>query len=166
MLKKRNVVVAGVVAFQMFCWSCQKSDMQVPHLLSQDRVIEVTSDGKTSNDYYLNTQIGHDGKDCPGCVLCMGKMIHKDCMRYGRYCRMVAKVQFDTVAHTATTVDTFDLTSEDFFAMPDRSLYFEDDNKDPFYLNIPEQLVYRDSTTLQFTFTGLYITSSPAYSND
>ncbi len=51
--------------------------------------------------------------------------------------------------------------------MPDRSLYFYTDEKDNLvFLNIPEQMVYRDSTTLQFTLTGLFLTNTPAYSND
>jgi hypothetical protein len=33
------------------------------------------------------------------------------------------------------------------------------------YLNIPAQLVERDTTTLQFTFTGLFYTDKPAYNN-
>jgi hypothetical protein len=68
---------------------------------------------------------------------------------------------------TATTTDTFGLTSEDFFLMPDRSLYYETaDNNDRIYLNIPGQMVYRDNTTLQFTFTGLSFTVGPIYSNN
>ncbi len=68
---------------------------------------------------------------------------------------------------TATTVDTLDLTSENFFAMPYRSLYFyTDENNDRIYLNIPEQLVFRDSVTRQFTFTGLSFTVGPMYSNN
>ena len=35
-----------------------------------------------------------------------------------------------------------------------------------FYLNIPAQLVYRDSATLQFTFTGLSFTGRPLYGNN
>jgi hypothetical protein len=33
------------------------------------------------------------------------------------------------------------------------------------YLNIPEQLVFRDTATLQFTFTGLFFTDAPEYTN-
>ena len=51
--------------------------------------------------------------------------------------------------------------------MPDRSLYFyTDESNNNVYLNIPEQMVYRDTATLQFTFTGLFLTNVPEYSND
>ena len=58
--------------------------------------------------------------------------------------------------YTATTLDSTALTDEDFFNMPDRSLFVEYNNKTgELWLNIPAQLVYRDSTTQQFTFTEL-----------
>ena len=67
---------------------------------------------------------------------------------------------------TATTTDTFGLTTEDFFNMPDRSLSYTDENNNRVYLNIPEQLVFRDTATQQFTFTGLFFTTVPEYTND
>ena len=149
--------------------ACEKEGTKtVPQEQNHNRVVVLPEDGKTGSSTILVMDIGHQAKDCKGCITDGGQVFHIDCMGFGNYCRVSAAVslnQFGTNI-TATTTDTFDLTSENFFLMPDRSLYFEDDNKDPFYLNIPEQLVYRDSTTLQFTFTGLYITSSPAYSND
>ena len=86
----------------------------------------------------------------------------------GNYCAVAAAVQFQQAGYTinAVTTDTFDLTSEDFFLMPDRSLDYVDEKNNHYYLNIPSQLVYRDSTTLQFTFTGLFFSTSPAYEND
>ena len=81
---------------------------------------------------------------------------------------MVARVILDTVGTdvTATTMDTFGLTTEDFFLMPDRSLSYTDENNNRIFLNIPEQLLFRDSTTQQFTFTGLFFSDGPVYSND
>ena len=87
----------------------------------------------------------------------------------GSYCSKSVAVVLNEVGSdiTATTTDTFGLTSEDFFLMPDRSLYYETDvNNNRIYLNIPGQLVYRDRTTLQFTFTGLSFTVGPVYSNN
>ena len=168
--KKRNLsVILEVLATVVLFAACQKSNVNNPPTLSPHRVIVESRNGEKTISYLLVTQIGHDAKTCNGCVLFEGKMIHKDCMRHGNYCRYGVSVVIDTLGGciTATTVDTFDLTSENFFAMPARSLYYyTEDNNNHVYLNIPEQMVYRDTATLQFTFTGLFLTNVPEYSND
>ncbi|MBQ6157025.1 MAG: hypothetical protein IJK22_10540, partial [Bacteroidales bacterium] len=58
------------------------------------------------------------------------------------------------------------LTSENIFLMPDRSLNYTDENNNRIFLNIPAQLVYRDTVTQQFTFTGLFFSTTAAYSNN
>ncbi|MCR4873007.1 MAG: hypothetical protein K5885_05620 [Bacteroidales bacterium] len=58
------------------------------------------------------------------------------------------------------------MTSEDFFVMPYRSLNYTDENNNRIFLNIPAQQVYRDSVTQQFTFTGLFFTDDPEYTNE
>ena len=89
-------------------------------------------------------------------------------MGFGNYCRLASAVQLQQVGTsvTATTTDTFGLTSEDFFLMPDRSLNYTDEKGNRIFLNIPEQMVYRDTTSLQFTFTGLFFSETAAYSNN
>ena len=85
----------------------------------------------------------------------------------GNLCTLSTTVNLQQVGSTIsiTTTDTFNLTSENFFLMPNRSLDYMDQSGLHTYLNIPTQLAYRDTTTLQFTFTGLYFSSKPAYSN-
>ena len=133
-----------------------------------NRVVIFPPDGKTASTTILVASIGHDAKTCSGCVMDGGDLIHLDCMGFGNCCRLASSVQLQQAGSTinAVTTDTFDLTSEDFFLMPDRSLDYTDDKNNHYYLNIPGQMVYRDSTTLQFTFTGLFFSNSPAYEND
>ena len=122
---------------------------------------------KSSNNYVLLTYAGHDAKDCSGCILFNGRLIHINCQGWGDACLHSAAVTLNQVASsvTATTTDTFDLTSEDFFLMPDRSLNYTDEKGRRIFLNIPEQMVYRDTATLQFTFTGLFFSETAAYNN-
>jgi len=89
-------------------------------------------------------------------------------MGEGNICRQATSVVLNQIgtAVTATTTDTFGLTSLDFFLMPDRSLEYVDEKGNHIFLNIPSQLVFRDSTTRQFTFTGLFYSSAAAYSNN
>lgn len=151
--------------------ACKREDTQTatPEQ-TQNRVIALPNDSKTGNNpIVLSTTCGHSRKDCKGCMMVNGHLIHVDCMGNGTCCTVVAAVQLQQVGSTitATTTDTFDLTSEDFFLMPDRSLYYGEDEKgQDVYLNIPEQQVERNSTTLQFTFTGLFFSNTAAYENN
>lgn len=163
--KKTRIIFVGVMATGLFMVACQKgNNPPTPDYSSNRLIMEYKNEEKTSS-YLMLTQIGHDGKNCSGCVLFEGKRIHKDCQGHGNYCRKAVSVVIDTVGAlvTATTTDTFGLTSEDFFLMPARSLNYTDTNNNRVFLNIPAQLIYRDTTTLQFTFTGLSFTSSPLY---
>jgi hypothetical protein len=149
--------------------ACEKEEIsKTRHEPSHNRVITLPANGKTGNTTFLQIQTGHDGKTCNGCVTNNGQSFHINCMGQGHYCATTAAVQLQQAGYTinAVTTDTFDLTSEDFFLMPDRSLDYVDDKNNHYYLNIPAQMVYRDSTTLQFTFTGLFFSEGPAYEND
>ena len=149
--------------------ACEKQNKRTAtHEQTHNRVITHPSDGKTGNSTILQMRIGHDGKNCNGCVMYYGRLVHANCMGEGNYCETATAVQLQQAGATinATTTDTFDLTSENFFLMPDRSLDYIDDKNNHYYLNIPGQMVYRDSTTLQFTFTGLFFSEGPSYEND
>ena len=154
----------------LLLYACEKEDTQtVTHEQSLNRVIALPDDGKTGNSTALLAMaIGHRSNDCKGCIMMNGHVFHIDCMGNGNYCATIAAVQLQQIgtAVTATTTDTFDLTSEDFFLMPDRSLNYTDEKGRRIFLNIPEQIVYRDHATLQFTFTGLFFSETAAYSNN
>ena len=148
-------------------FSCQKNPSDANFDRSHFYITPRAVDYKT-NVFLMSGQVGHSGDKCPGCVTSGGVTRHVDCMNYGHYCAFSSYVELEQSGYslTATTIDTFGLTSEDFFLMPDRSLDYVDDKNNHYYLNIPGQMVYRDSTTLQFTFTGLFFSNSPAYEND
>lgn len=150
--------------------ACEKENkLTATHKQTRNRVITLPDNGKTGNTtLLLAICIGHDGNGCNGCVWEDGKLYHINCMGEGNYCATATAVQLQQAGSTinATTTDTFDLTSENFFLMPDRSLEYVDEKENHLYLNIPGQMVYRDNTTLQFTFTGLYFSQTAAYNND
>jgi hypothetical protein len=165
----KKVMTMALLAI-LILGACEKEETQtVTRQQSPNRVIVVPDGGKTGNStILLAISIGHPAEGCNGCVWEDGKLYHVNCMGDGNYCASSAAVQLQQAGYTinAVTTDTFDLTSEDFFLMPDRSLDYTDDKNNHYYLNIPGQMVYRDSTTLQFTFTGLFFSNSPAYEND
>ena len=161
-------VVLIAVAF-LLIQSCGKTVInQNDFPGSNDRLIPLASDSKGAG-YLLVTTIGHLSSDCGGqCITINGTKCHLDCMGDGNVCRQAASVVINQTGPfvTATTTDTFGLTSLDFFLMPDRSLNYTDEHNNRIFLNIPSQLVYRDTATLQFTFTGLSFSSTAAYTND
>lgn len=145
---------------------CKKEDAGERNYY-RNRLIPVESESKTMM-YLMSYTVGHTASDCGGkCISVHGKNYHIDCMGYGNVCTHVTTVslQQNGSYYTATTTDTFGLTSENFYAMPDRSLNYTDGNNNRIFLNIPEQLVWRDTTTLQFTFTGLSFSNTPLFSN-
>lgn len=153
----------------MLLGACEKEEnLTATHEQTRNCVIALPNDGKTGNSTYLFALgVGHSGKDCKGCMMLDGHLVHINCIGAGDNCLRTAAVQLQQVGTeiSATTTDTFDLTTDDFFLMPDRSLNYIDEKGNRIFLNIPEQLVYRDSVTMQFSFTGLFFSETAAYSN-
>ena len=157
----------GILLATLF-YTCKNEDIRTSSQeQSPNRVIIIYGNTRSENTTILMLSIGHNGRYCNGCVMDDGKLIHVNCMGDGNYCAAAAAVQLQQVGAdlVATTVDTFVLTSEDFFNMPARSLQCSEDAEYA-YLNIPAQLVHRDTATLQFTFTGLSFSEEPVYEND
>ena len=163
----KKVLTFTLLAAVLF-GACEKESKHTTQELSSNRVINIPAYGKTAGSTILMMSIGHDGKNCKGCVFENGQLRHMDCMGEGNYCATATSVHIQQIgpAVTATTTDTFDLTTEDFFLMPNRSLDYEDEKGNHIFLNIPGQMVYRDTATQQFTFTGLFYSSAAAYSNN
>ncbi len=145
---------------------CQRKE-EAP-VRSGNYFIAETSERKLSNMYICFVRVGHEEKGCPGCAQIAGDLVHIPCHSHGSKCQLSSRMILQECGTTliATTTDTFGLTSEDFFLMPNRSLDYTDENNNRVYLNFPEQLVYRDTATKQFTFAGLFITNVPEYSNN
>lgn len=154
------------LALLIGCLSCQKEAKT--YIDRGNRLIPVQTGEKTGSNYLIFVNLGHSANGCSGCIQFNGSWIHVNCQGRGDSCRTATAVTLNQVGNNliAVTTDTFGLTSEDFFLMPDRSLNYTDENNNRMFLNIPEQLVYRDNTTKQFTFTGLFFSNTAAYSNN
>ena len=166
----KKILTMALFATILFS-ACEKENSQKTstHEQFHNRVITIPNDAKTGRSATLLAfEIGRSSKDCSGCVMIEGHIIHVNCMGNGNYCELVTSVQLQQAGATinATTTDTFDLTTENFFLMPNRSLDYVDEKNNHYYLNIPGQMVYRDTATLQFTFTGLFFSEAAAYEND
>jgi hypothetical protein len=166
-MKKTNIFFS-VAVMLILCSACQK-EADIQSLFPETNcVIAWNGDGKNQQNYTIITDIGHKAENCRGCIIINGDLVHLNCQGHGNECRISANMSLNIGGSEiyATTTDTFGLTDQSFFNMPARSLSAEDEKGQPVFLNIPAQLVYRDSSTLQFTFNGLFYSSSAVYSND
>jgi len=166
-LKKLVIISVMMTLMLATTLSCRKEPMSHNQKIGQ--LVPLGTNAKTENQYVLFFFMGHDASKCPGCLYVGGSLAHIDCQGVGSACRKASAVAltYDIDNNLiATTVDTFGLTDLDVLNMPSRSFALEIDEGVYSYLNIPAQLVYRDSVTLQFTFTGLSFTCRPLYGNN
>ena len=148
--------------------SCEKREQFVTD--SEHWAQEIPNAKKTGTLFSIGTLCGHTVSECGGNCLPPPIGGHADCQGYGSHCTMSATVLVVPVTsslYTATTQDSTDLTSEEFFNMPARSLYMGQDpaTGEHQWLNIPAQLSIRDSITRLFTFSGVHFTDYQKYKN-
>lgn len=158
-------VLLCAIAFSFI--SCEKRE----HFVSDNEhwAQEIPNAQKTGTLFSIGTLCGHTVSECGGNCLPPPYSGHVDCQGYGRHCTMAATVLVvpaTSSLYTATTQDSTDLTSEEFFNMPARSLYTGmDETGTPRWLNIPAQLSIRDSVTRLFTFNSVHFTNYQEYKN-
>lgn len=163
-MKKTIIPVLLMLSF----FSCQKTE-KIQNTNHDSTAVLLDKKDANNNTYLITIMMGHPASGCKGCVMMYGRLIHIDCMGDGNECvnsSTVNLVQISANDYTATTLDSTALTTEDFFLMPDRSLLTEDEKGQPIYLNIPAQLVFRDSVSRQFTFNNLYYSNTQVYDNE
>ena len=117
--------------------------------------------------YGLKVSLGHSGTNCSGCVYVNGSRAHVDCQGNGNACQINAVMKISDsgeVNFYYGTIDNADeLTYEDLFLMPDRSLYIIGSKGE--FLNIPEQVAYRDEETGCFTFYDIFFSDGQVFEN-
>ena len=163
--------IASVVSMMLLFFSSCEKHQTVNLVEYTEHTAQVMPDGrKTGVMYYMSSQCGHNASQCPnGCVHSSGGDFHADCQGWGSNCTLTSSIYVVPVSaglYTATTQDSTELTTYDYFNMPARSLYTGmDESGLPRWLNIPAQLVFRDSTTRLFTFTGVFFSQQQVYKN-
>ena len=158
-------VLLLAIAFSFM--SCEKREHLDP--VHEQWAQEIPNAKKTGTLFSIGIMCGHTISECGGNCLPPSIGGHADCQGAGKHCVVAANILVVPVGsslYTATTQDSTDLTSEEFFNMPSRSLYTGmDDSGAPRWLNIPAQLSLRDSITRVFTFTGVYFSQQQVYNN-
>lgn len=154
--------------------ACNKIDNNVNMNPKPDNYATVgNSFSKEDGPIEITMTAGHDASECNNsCIILNGVPGHADCQGRGDACVITIRIwpvggqpKGETFSAVVDTV--WSLTTEDCFNMPDRSLTVLDaPSEDRRYLNIPAQMVYRDSVTKQFTFMGLFYSDKAVYTNN
>ena len=171
-MKKRNVLV--LLAASILMAACNKIDNSVNLNPKPNNYATVgNSFSKEDGPIEITMTAGHDISECNNsCILVNGVPSHVDCQGPGEACVITIRIwpvggqpKGETFSAVVDTV--WNLTTEDYFNMPDRSLTVLDaPSENKRFLNIPAQLALRDTATLQFTFTGLSFSEEPMYTNE
>ena len=158
----------------MMMASCKKIDNPVCNALKPDNYATVggSSAKEGGKPIEITFTAGHNGSECNyACIISNGIPSLVDCQGSGNACVVTIRLwpiggQPKGETFNAVVDTVWSLTMEDYFNMPNRSLtVLNTSSEDKRFLNIPAQMVYRDSVTQQFTFTGLFFSDTAAYSN-
>ena len=170
----KNNLVAILVMSLMVMSACDKTFISnSPGTMPENYATIMDACSKDSGKpIEITTRVGHSITECNGCIYINGTLGHADCQGWGDAC--VIKIRLWPIGGQPKgeafnmVVDTlWEPTSGNFFNMPARSLTVLD-NPDVTarFLNIPAQLLERDSLTQQFMFNGLFFSDTAAYNND
>ena len=152
----------------ILCFACKKQETIETAALPKCNAAQLISNSKGKTYYGITTQVGHSGSGCSGCVNIGGNCIHLDCQGTGTDCSVKAIMEISDSGEISFYYGTIEnpdeLTYEDFFLMPDRSLYIMGSNGQ--FLNIPEQTVYRDEETGAFIFYDIFFSDNQMFVNE
>jgi len=158
-----------LILFSIFFFACEKSDKQNPISgLPENRAEPIYSDSKAWLGFQVIAQCGHSASGCNGCINFNGQYIHVDCQGAGSSCTQTARIYLyiddsSPDRYYAITDGEWDLTDEDFFLIPDRSLFIMNSNGE--FINIPEQMLYRDETTGKFIINDIFFSDFQFFEN-
>lgn len=171
-MNMKKIILSAFVA--MFLMSAcekviQKTETSSP---KYDNVaIPIMSNAKEGTYYEVKVKVGHSGENCPGCIYRNGKLCHIDCQGFGTYCNPTATVKVEGggkgPVYQMITINAYDLTDQDTFFFPNRSLLILDTtNVQEIWLNIPEQELIRDYIQGNFVFQNVTYDNTPLFQNE
>ena len=171
-MKKKFLLLFAISLFIMSCNKQETADAIQPDLMSQKHdnlAIPLDVNAKSlGGSYSWIVRIGHPGASCSGCVVIGGNLMHLNCKGAGNDCVAQGVMILSPLPngqYQATTTNQYDLTDDDLFLMPDRSLYVGMNGSKEIWLNISEQLIERDDVSGRFVFDSLFFTDYQAYLN-
>jgi hypothetical protein len=165
MKKFLNSFLIAIVAVAIIILSCNKSE-KLPLLylqsdnnngnIKQNEATWTYSESTKSNKLFWKIYIGHTVSDCGGkCIKLFGEWGHIDCVGMGNVCSSSVEMSIEP----GDGDDDFILILDDAnafgafleYPFPDRSLMITNpQNNTDLWLNIPEQILNRESEEVSF----------------
>lgn len=171
---KTKITILSLILFSLL-FSCKKdgSDslpQNTENVPSLAKKIVNNTKGDNVVMYGLLSRSGHRGADCN--YKCIDGIMHRDCWGSGSYCPLQGSIispipmgSFSTKSNfTFTAIAQYpeDFSDEETLLIPNRSFFIEEDGT---YLNMPEQILVRDSESNCFIFNNLSVTKVPLFVN-
>jgi len=179
MKKIKNSCFLLVFALVLIVASCSKNEEVSPSNANTEindaKRNEATwilgSDNSKGLWAILRFMVGHTEEQCGGkCLMIFGENYHADCRGFGSICERTFKVALseDTYNELRLVVwDEDEFDDLDFDSFPDRSLYITNPlNSNEQWLNIPEQIIFKDSALLQAIIYNIWFSEDPAFENE
>jgi len=162
--------------FSFIVFSCNKKEIISPFDLNNDPKLNEASwifGGEYSKGSWLNLKffIGHTAEQCGNkCLMIFGQNYHADCRGFGNICNYNFSAEiFEYLYNEFILVlwDIDELEELEIFSLPDRSLYITNpQNNSDLWLNIPEQILVKDSTLMQFVIQNIWFSDEPELENE
>ena len=164
----KQILITIVLLFLILCFACKKHETIETAELPKNNSAQLISSSKGKSYYGMTALVGHAASTCPGCICSGGHCVHVDCQGTGTDCAVRAVMEISDSGeinfYYGTIEKPDELTYEDFFIMPNRSLYIIGSNGQ--FLNIPEQVVYRDDETGVFVFDDIFFSDCQMFINE
>jgi len=184
-MKKFIFYLAVMFAIVFFASSCNKNDVITSSGLltnneSNDEPKQNVATWISSNENHakfwymkISISIGHNASDCGNkCVKLLGEQGHADCRGFGNICSKIVDVGVEYssgqngegIILTLFDTDVFGETLD--FDFPERTFFITNpQNNTDLWLNIPEQLLLRDSIGLPFVIRDIWFSEEPELEN-
>jgi hypothetical protein len=173
-----NLLVMYAIVF--FVISCNKSEVITSNSKNEgndefnlNEATWVSSSENDSKFWYLKMliSVGHTAAQCGNkCVKILGELGHIDCRGYGNACTKIVDAYCSLYQEGGgfmlTLVDTTVFGKTLDFDFPDRTLFITNPlNNTDLWLNIPEQLLVRDSIGVFFVIHDIWFSEEPELEN-
>ena len=163
--------------FAIIC-ACDKSekvtfsDLNINNQKQNEATWIHRNDGSKGLPISLKFVIGHTANQCGNaCMMIFGQLVHVDCRGFGNICNHTVSAEvFDDLVNNELTLKIIgdDIFGEfEIFPFPDRCFYITNpQNNLELWLNIPEQVLLKDSSGTEIVIYDAWFYEEPELEND